>query len=547
MNKKKVVIIILSSLFILGILGFLAFKFLIKREVIVDFKLIGEENVSIEYGSKYEEEGYSLIVDEEVVKTGVKISDNINYDALGDYEIEYLYIDKYEKQHSIKRYIKIVDTVKPTIELKDPKEVTILVNEKYKEPGFSVKDNYDKELDKLVKVESNIDSSKAGEYTVKYSVCDLSNNCVDTARKVKVVKPKKVVTKTEVKSSEKTTNTNSIKNTSSNTILKNQFKINGIYYEGYYKNGSDSYIIKLKNDSSEYSFNMNKTDNNNYKGTIDFSNVVNGNYEVYINEEKLINKMELIDRIVRAKVGNKLITVNYNSNIVSINVEDFKYSYDVLIDVGHGGSDTGAVNPYVYEKDLNLAISLYEKCRYQELGYSVYITRTNDTYGTMMGDSSWKNLTRKSYAIGYYGVVSKVVYSNHNNSTDSTSRRGYEILTPAQYDSLRTEQAIASRFNSIYPSINSVNRMYARNYDTDAIFSTMGGQKYSFKNYYATIRIPYELFNTKTVTYEGFYLSNNDDYKWFWVEGNWKKVSEIKIEEYVRSLGGSYSSDTSCK
>ena len=50
----------------------------------------------------------------------------------------------------------------------------------------------------------------------------------------------------------------------------------------------------------------------------------------------------------------------------------------VVIDPGHGGSDPGAVNGKVYEKDINLKISklIYDKLKSR--GIPVYLTRSTD-------------------------------------------------------------------------------------------------------------------------------------------------------------------------
>ena len=34
-----------------------------------------------------------------------------------------------------------------------------------------------------------------------------------------------------------------------------------------------------------------------------------------------------------------------------------------------------------------------------------------------------------------------------------------------------------------------------------------------------------------------------EDFTWYWQDGNWVNMSEIKIKQYVNSLGGSYNSD----
>ena len=50
----------------------------------------------------------------------------------------------------------------------------------------------------------------------------------------------------------------------------------------------------------------------------------------------------------------------------------------VVVDAGHGGSDSGAVGENIYEKDYNLLISQYMYNRLKELGIPVYITRDSD-------------------------------------------------------------------------------------------------------------------------------------------------------------------------
>lgn len=103
-----------------------------------------------------------------------------------------------------------------------------------------------------------------------------------------------------------------------------------------------------------------------------------------------------------------------------------------MIDVGHGGVDSGSTNSYIYEKTLNLTQSLYEKKRYEEHGLKVLLTRTNDSYGLQMGDKSLSALRRKAFAVGYYGVVSKIVYSNHHNSISDSNYSGYELILTNQ-------------------------------------------------------------------------------------------------------------------
>ena len=50
----------------------------------------------------------------------------------------------------------------------------------------------------------------------------------------------------------------------------------------------------------------------------------------------------------------------------------------VVVDAGHGGSDPGAVNGNIKEKDFNLASANYIYKRLRELGIPVAITRNTD-------------------------------------------------------------------------------------------------------------------------------------------------------------------------
>ncbi len=110
---------------------------------------------------------------------------------------------------------------------------------------------------------------------------------------------------------------------------------------------------------------------------------------------------------------------------------------------------------------------------------------------------------------------------------------------------LYTEKEIANKFNSIYPNRESHLRFYATDYDTEKKYSMLSSKTYNFKDNYAVNRIPYQLFNTKTIIYENCYLTNKDDYDWYWNQNNYIKVSEAKIESYVNFLGGTYNPDNS--
>ena len=168
---------------------------------------------------------------------------------------------------------------------------------------------------------------------------------------------------------------------------------------------------------------MDKMRANYYSGRLDLTTIPYGTYDVYVvgkTEEVLQNGLSNLSRIVRSKISDKLITFVYNNNNVRVLVEKFKYQYDFVIDPGHGGTESGAANGVIEEKNMNLLQSLYEKCRYESMGYKVYLTRYKDGPAELLGNDQMLELQRRALTIGYYGSVSRVTYSNHHNAVSNT-------------------------------------------------------------------------------------------------------------------------------
>ena len=81
----------------------------------------------------------------------------------------------------------------------------------------------------------------------------------------------------------------------------------------------------------------------------------------------------------------------------------------IVIDAGHGGTDSGAVGNGIIEKDLNLKISQYIYDRLKKLGLDVKMTRTTDE--TL---SPTERVDRILNAFGNSSDV--IVVSNHINA-----------------------------------------------------------------------------------------------------------------------------------
>lgn len=83
------------------------------------------------------------------------------------------------------KYIPKEDIVKPDINLVGD-NIELKLNEEYIEPGFFAYDNIDGDISTSVIIETNLDTSKIGDYEIKYLVKDSSGNSNQSIRKVKV-------------------------------------------------------------------------------------------------------------------------------------------------------------------------------------------------------------------------------------------------------------------------------------------------------------------------------------------------------------------------
>lgn len=547
--KKTILISVISYVFLTLISSFLIIKFYIsksnkeyKTEKIDILFNLNEPDYSLELNKEYEEKGANLKINNKVIDKIEINSSNINVEKYGKYYVSYKYKINDFRTLKLYRKINVIDDIAPIIELKGKDIEQIELGVDYNDPGFEVTDNSGEDLKDLVKVTGSVDIKNVGTYEIKYEVSDSSNNKTEKIRKVIVYKKVTMIKNNDKENDKGNEDKNFEFNNYTNTITKMNFTNTGFYIEGYYKDYNGDYKLKISDTDKEYILTKN---NEKYTGNIDITDLENGTYNISIvtdKEEPLKSELETKDKIVRAHIKNKLVTMIYTNNNVGFKVEDFVYQYDIIIDPGHGGVDPGAINSVTKESIINLEQSLYEKARYEEHGLKVYMIRDTDSNGFVMGPSDWPVVRRRAYALGYLGVVSKIMYSNHHNSFVNNYRSGWEILLPANLnkEQLKIEYDIASKFSEIYPVSENHVRIYTRDYDSESIFNKENGEVYNFRNYYAVMRIPYELYNVKNVIYEGCYMSNSADFSWYYTEKNYKELSEIKIKHYVESLGITY-------
>ena len=118
------------------------------------------------------------------------------------------------------------DTEKPVIELFGDITITLKFGENYNELGAVATDNVDGDLTKKIKISGKVDTQKAGEYIIKYTVTDKAGNKTTIERKV-IVEKKKEEPKEDNKDTPTDNNTNNDSNNNTNNNTNND---NNNYY-----------------------------------------------------------------------------------------------------------------------------------------------------------------------------------------------------------------------------------------------------------------------------------------------------------------------------
>ena len=183
-NKRLRLIIKLIILFLLLIIIVL---FYFKKNVIfTDFYLKGDSTIVVNYGDTYKDEGFVAKLYNKDISDQVKVNGKIDYKKLGSYKITYKLRVKYLNIDKVLiRKVKVVDKVPPVLEVSSDETVYLDENDTYVTPAYKANDNVDGDLTNKVKVESNLDVTKIGEYKETFTVIDSSKNA--SKKEIKIV------------------------------------------------------------------------------------------------------------------------------------------------------------------------------------------------------------------------------------------------------------------------------------------------------------------------------------------------------------------------
>lgn len=141
-------------------------------------ELVGSSELSICPNVLYTEEGYRAYdnYDGDLTK-------NVKIESKEDM-ITYSVVDNSNNSFKINRYLNRVDNETPKITLKGSLTYNLVVGQKFSDPGYTVSDNCDNDVE--VTVSGKVDSSKAGTYEIVYNAVDSFGNSTSVKRYVKI-------------------------------------------------------------------------------------------------------------------------------------------------------------------------------------------------------------------------------------------------------------------------------------------------------------------------------------------------------------------------
>ena len=150
------------------------------------FDLIGSAETQVVLGEAYEEKGGEAGVFGVSLNDWIKTEGTVDTSKPGDYTITYS-LNGIGWVKPLTRQVSVLDITIPELLLASGEAITLPVGEAYIEPGWTASDNYDGDLTSKVRVEGEVDTSKAGEYVLTYLVADSSGNEARAQRTVSVL------------------------------------------------------------------------------------------------------------------------------------------------------------------------------------------------------------------------------------------------------------------------------------------------------------------------------------------------------------------------
>ncbi len=313
--------------------------------------LKGDKVYNLSYSAKYDELGFTVEDNSfEDLTQKVKISKEEITDT--EYDIIYSVEDSSGNTAVERRKVLIVDDIAPVISINGSANMRILVNSTYTEKGATAIDEKDGDLSDKIEISGKVNTSKVGEYKIKYTVSDKSGNKAETTRKVVVYKES-----TNPSSSGTGVIYLTFDDGPSSSITP---KILDILKE---KNVKATFFVLNYNSSLEYLIKREYNEGHSI-GIHGYSHVYS---EIYKSDEAFMNNVTKLQKKIAATIGysptiirfpggsSNTVSKNYNKGIMSrlsktVIDAGFRY-YDWNVSSGDaGGAQTSA---QVYNNVVN--------------------------------------------------------------------------------------------------------------------------------------------------------------------------------------------------
>ena len=242
-----------------------------------------------------------------------------------------------------------------------------------------------------------------------------------------------------------------------------------------------------------------------------------------------------------SNVGNKIIIGNdadYNSLMFNVTKNSNDNIYDVVIDPGHGGMDSGANKNGIKEADYTMKIATNLKEQLEQYGVKVKLTRVD---GELSLDETLPDYGLHGRAVINHEVNAKYLFSIHLNSNSSSNVNGLEVYTAGgiNYDfAKRLADNIVNNANTSY-STNKINKVYDGVYtrmftDNDITVSKKDALDRGRTPYDITVKSNYYYMIRETGgIMTGAYVDNRNEPK---VMANPYYDSNIGSESYLLEL-----------
>lgn len=342
--------------------------------------------------------------------------------------------------------------------------------------------------------------------------------------------------------------------------IKGNLEIEDMTYQEIYLNlydgekDNDIDIIS-SNDGNKIDFNLSEYINDGFY----LDDLKIGNYHLFLklvyenieDEEKQIIKYYSLSNnteyeettyYTMSKYNNKIL-INfdneYNTMAFKVKENKDKEIYDITIDPGHGGMDSGGTNGDNYESNFTMKISTKIKENLEENGFKIKLTHTDGQYTT---NDYFDEYNKNGRAVIPNEVKSKYTFSIHINKNTSKSVSGFEIYTPVNinYDFIKTIADNLIEYTDLDYSTNKLykfyNGIYSRNFsESDIASSLQGYEKKGYDPYDLTTRSNYYYMIRETGGFmTGAYVDDSNPEK---VGINPYYNSNIGNESYLLELG----------